>query len=67
MDIRKAYDSVWRGGMWRRLEEAGVSAKMMGVLRSWYEGVEGAVMVNGKRSRWFQVEEGVRQGCFNIY
>jgi len=63
MDIRKAYDTVWREGMWRRLEETGVSQKMMKMLWGWYTGVESCVLVNGRRSKWFPVEQGVRQGC----
>ena len=63
LDIRKAYDTVWRNGMWMRMKEAGVKGKMLRILQKWYEEVESRVEVNGEVSEWFNITDGVRQGC----
>lgn len=33
LDIRKAYDTVWRVGLWRKMQEIGIGSKMLGVIR----------------------------------
>ena len=63
LDIKKAYDTVFREGLWRRLWEAGVKGKMWRVLKNIYNKVESSVVVNGKRGEWFELHTGVRQGC----
>ena len=63
LDIKKAYDTVFREGLWRRLWEVGVKGKMWRVLKNIYNKVESSVVVNGKRGEWFELHTGVRQGC----
>ena len=63
VDIRKAYDTVWRDGLWKRLWEVGVRGRMWRMLRNMYAKTESCVEVDGKQSSWFEVKEGVMQGC----
>ena len=63
IDIQKAYDRVWREGLWEKLAEYGISGKMWRVLRSIYENVESSVMLGGNNSRFFPINVGLRQGC----
>jgi len=63
LDIRKAYDTVFREGLWRRLREVGVVGKMWRVLKNVYVKVESSVVVNEERTEWFELFTGVRQGC----
>jgi hypothetical protein len=63
IDIQKAYDRVWRDGLWYKLHKYGLSGKLWRVLRSIYESVESCVLVNDRQSRWFDIEIGLRQGC----
>jgi hypothetical protein len=63
IDIQKAYDRVWRGGLWERLHEYGLRGKMWRVLRGIYERVESSVLVNDAQTRLFNIEVGLRQGC----
>jgi len=63
LDIKKAYDTVFREGLWRRLWEVGVQGKMWRVLKNIYAKVESSVVVNTKRGEWFELHTGVRQGC----
>jgi hypothetical protein len=63
IDVEKAYDTVWRDGLWKRLWDEGVRGKLWRMLRALYKKVESSVLVDGECSRWFVVENGVRQGC----
>ena len=63
LDVQKAYDRVWRDGLWEKLQTYGIRGKMWRVLRSVYESVESSVLVNDRRSRFFKVDVGLRQGC----
>ena len=63
VDVKKAFDRVFRAGLWQRIADAGVKGKMWRVLKSIYESVESCVMINGHLSDWFQIHAGVRQGC----
>jgi hypothetical protein len=63
IDVKKAFDRVFRAGLWKRVAEEGVKGKMWRVLRSIYETVESCVRVSGKCTDWFPVNTGVRQGC----
>jgi hypothetical protein len=73
VDLEKAYDSVWREGMWRMAEHYGVAMRVVTILRNWYRGVCSCVRVEGECSEYFEVGTGLRQGCvmsptlFNIY
>jgi len=63
LDIQKAYDRVWREGLWEKLAEYGISGKMWRVLRSIYESVESSVLLGDNNTRFFNIECGLRQGC----
>ena len=63
IDVRKAYDRVWRDGLWAALWEKGVRGKMWRVLRQYYQNVQSAVKTDGGVTEWFDVDVGVRQGC----
>lgn len=73
IDIKKAYDRVWRGGLWKRLWDSGVRGRIWRVLRNLYEDVQSCCKVGAGRTDWFDVDVGVRQGCglspvlFNIF
>jgi len=63
IDVRKAYDRVWRDGLWRALWQKGVRGRMWRVLKEYYEKVQSAVRLDGGNTEWFDVDVGVRQGC----
>jgi hypothetical protein len=63
IDVKKAFDRVFRAGLWQRIADEGVKGKMWRVLRSIYETVESCVTVDGYATEWFPIETGVRQGC----
>ena len=63
IDFKKAFDTVWHKGLWRRLWDEGVRGKCWRLLRSLYAQLEASVLVDGERSRSCPIGQGVRQGC----
>ena len=63
IDISKAYDRVWREGLWSKLIKAGIIGKMLRVLKNIYKNVESSVLLGQLRTDFFNIEVGVRQGC----
>ena len=72
--LTKAYDSVDRTLLWTVLARFGVLQKMISVICQFHDGMRACVRLDGRVcSRWFAVEQGLRQGCvlapllFNIF
>ena len=63
IDVKKAFDRVFRAGLWDRVAEEGIKGKMWRVLVSIYNTVESCVRVKEDLTEWFPVNTGVRQGC----
>ena len=56
IDVRKAYDRVWRPGLWFKLRQAGVGGRMLAMLKEMYKRVSRSVLVNGNPTEDFVVE-----------
>ena len=74
VDLQKAYDSVDRELLWKVLTRAGVPSVMVDVIHQFHDGMCARVrMDDGELSEWFEVTQGLRQGCvlspllFNIF
>ena len=64
VDLQKAYDSVDRELLWKVLARAGVPEKMIAAIRQFHDGMQTQVrMDDGELSDWFEVTQGLRQGC----
>lgn len=63
IDLRKAYDSVWRAGLWRILWDMGVRGRMWRALKGLYAVVRCVVHSGGFKSEAFDVGVGLKQGC----
>jgi len=65
VDFQKAFDSVWRKGLWQTMRHLGYDRKVVRLLESLYEGTKSGVRVgtNGEVSNWFETLVGVLQGC----
>ena len=63
LDIRKAYDTVWHGGLWGRLSSLGLSTGSAQVLKDWHTNMRAQVRVGmGETTDPHRVSRGVRQG-----
>ena len=73
IDFRKAYDTINREKLWRRLSDIGVGGKLFRSVQALYSSVTSCVRVNSLHTDWFDVKCGLRQGCilspilFNLY
>ena len=63
LDVQKAYDTVWRNGLWVKMWELGVRGKMWRVIKEMYRVSRSAVLLDGECSEAFDVQQGVAQGC----
>ena len=52
LDVQKAYDTVWRNGLWVKMCELGVRGKMWRVM---YSVSKSAVLLDGECSEAFDV------------
>ena len=75
VDLQKAYDTVDRTLLWQVLTRIGVPPpQIIALIRQFHDGMRACVRPNdGVCSDWFEVEQGLRQGCvlspllFNIF
>ena len=74
IDLQHAYDTVHRTLLWQILTRIGVPPQMIAVIRQFHDGMKACVRPDdGVCSGWFEVEQGLRQGCvlspllFNIF
>ena len=72
-DFKKAYDSIWRKGLFYKLINCGISKTFITVLQSMYKNVRSCVKTNKGLTCFFESTTGVKQGCnlspnlFNIF
>ena len=63
IDFRKAFDSIWRKGLWNVMRHLGYPEKIVKILENAYKNTFSAVRVDGDISDWFETIVGVLQGC----
>ena len=72
-DYAKVFDCVDHNKLWKILQEMGISDHLLCLLKNPCAGQEAIVRTGHGTTDWFQIEEGVRQGCllspclFNFY
>ena len=62
IDYKKAFDSVWRKGLWSKLLREGINGKVLRVIINMYNNIKSCVFLNGQKSDLFTSCQGVRQG-----
>jgi len=62
IDFKKAFDVVYRNGIWIKLLKYGVSSKIVKMLQKIYENVKLCLRVGGSLSDFFNSYSGVKQG-----
>jgi Reverse transcriptase (RNA-dependent DNA polymerase) len=63
VDFRKAYDSVPRDKLWKRLYDKGIRGRMLFTLQALYSNVSFSIKFPGGLSEEIPSSMGVRQGC----
>ncbi len=73
VDFKKAYDTVWRDGLYHKLLSNGIHPKFVRLLRNIYNTSSLAIKTAGGRSTIFPSNVGLKQGCnlspllFNLF
>uniref|UniRef100_A0ABM0MR95 Uncharacterized protein LOC102802074 n=1 Tax=Saccoglossus kowalevskii TaxID=10224 RepID=A0ABM0MR95_SACKO len=73
LDFKKAYDSIWREGLWYALWQNGVKGKLWRIIKNTYNHIESKVSFGDIETDYFTQNEGLKQGCvlaptlFSIY
>ena len=73
VDFQKAYDNVWRNGLYYKLITNGIDIGTVKLIKDMYDKTSQIIKINGKATRALQTHRGVRQGCvlspqlFNIF
>ena len=73
VDFEKAFDTIWRVGLWEKLIKSNVKGIFLRLIHNLYSNIKSCVSVNGKQSDYFGCFTGVRQGeclsplLFSIY
>ena len=62
LDAEKAFDKVWRGGLYHKMKEKGVEINVLRILKKYYDTSQGMIKLNGVYSRRFVIRCGVKQG-----
>ena len=62
IDFRKAFDSVWRTGLWSQLIKTEIDGKFLRIIRNIYQGIKSCISLNGQNSNFFYSNTGLRQG-----
>ena len=73
IDLKQAFDKVWRIGLWQKLSKYNINGKCFRVIQSIYKNIKSCVLVNDKKTDFFISNIGVRQGenlsplLFNLF
>uniref|UniRef100_W5MT59 Reverse transcriptase domain-containing protein n=1 Tax=Lepisosteus oculatus TaxID=7918 RepID=W5MT59_LEPOC len=59
----KAFDCIEHEKLWKALQELGVPAHLIKIIRSFYKDQETTVRTQHGDTEWFKIEKGVRQDC----
>ena len=62
LDIKRAFDSVWREGLTQKHISLGIKGPLLLIINQCHTDMKSAVLLNGITSSWFPVDQGVRQG-----
>lgn len=62
IDFAKAFDTVWRSGLWQKLLENFISGKMYDTIVNMYSNIKSRIFDGSVFSEYFPCNVGVRQG-----
>ena len=55
IDLKRAFDSVWRRGLWYKLNIFKINGKCFQLVRNIYENIKSCIMLNGVKFTRFIV------------
>ena len=61
--FHKAFDGIWRAGLWQVMRHLRYDEKIIRLLEALYKDTMSAVRVDRELTNWFKTLVGVLQGC----
>ena len=62
IDFKQAFDTVWRPGLWQKLQNYNINGKCLRVIQNIYKNVKSKVVTQEGATAYFPCLTGVRQG-----
>lgn len=63
LDVRKAYDRIWRGALWEKLEGLGFGGDFLEVIKALYDDVRCSLKIGEVSTDGEKLSIGLKQGC----
>ena len=62
IDLKQAFDRVWRDGLWLKLSQSHINGKCLRIIQNMYNNIKSCILVNNRKTDFFISNIGVRQG-----
>ena len=62
VDFKQAFDTVWRKGLWYKLDQYNINGKCLQLIKNMYANIKSRIMNTEGTSAYFACLNGVRQG-----
>ena len=62
VDFSKAFDSVWRIGLWKKMLQNSINGKLFQVIFNLYQNIKSCITLDNSNSAFFESFIGLRQG-----
>ena len=62
VDFRKAFDTIWRNGLWQKIISSNITGKIFVSIFNMYSNIKSCVRQNFVHTNFFACQMGVRQG-----
>ena len=62
VDFKQTFDTVWRGGLWHKLQNYNINGKCLNVIKNMYANIKSRIKKQEGVSPFFECCAGVRQG-----
>jgi hypothetical protein len=63
IDFKKAFDTVWRNGLWFKLVKNNINGKCLNIIKNMYSNIKSKIKTNQSSSGFFPCLSGERQGA----
>ena len=61
IDLKQAFDTVWRDGLWWKLFNCDIDGKCLRLIKNMYNNIKSCFIVNGEQTEFFACNVGLRQ------
>ena len=61
IDVKQAFDRVWRDGLWLKLYQSHINGKCLRIIQNMYSNIKSCILVNNRKTDFFISNIGVRQ------